>query len=413
MSGKLYTYPDNFRTQKIQIAAQYSGVKLEITEFVAGETNKCPDFLKKFPLGRVPAYENGDVKLFDTNAIAYYVGNEVTRGSNNEAEVLQWIGVADNEFLPSACTWVFPTLGIMQYNKQATEKAKQDVKALMEIVNNHLLTRTYLVGERITQADISMACTLNMLYKNVMDPDFRASFGNVNRWFVTLINQPEFKSVLGEVNLCTKMAQFDSKKFNEISGKPAKKEPTPKKPAEKKEKAAGDSKPAAAPAEPAPEKKKDPWADSPKPTFDMDAWKRCYSNEDAPVAWKYFMENFPKETYSIWRGKYQFPEQLKMSFMASNLIGGTFQRLEKMRKHAFAVVCVLEKDNKYDIDGIWVWLGDKLAFELCEDWKTDYESFEWTKLNLDDAAAVKTIKEFFACEGEFEGRNFVDGKMYK
>lgn len=44
-------------------------------------------------------------------------------------------------------------------------------------------------------------------------------FKIIFRWFVTLINQPQFKAVLGEVTLCTKMAQFDSKKYNEIHGK--------------------------------------------------------------------------------------------------------------------------------------------------------------------------------------------------
>ena len=43
----------------------------------------------------------------------------------------------------------------------------------------------------------------------VLEPQFRAPYVNVNRWFVTCINQPQFKAVLGEVSLCTKMAQFD------------------------------------------------------------------------------------------------------------------------------------------------------------------------------------------------------------
>uniref|UniRef100_H2ZJ30 Elongation factor 1-gamma n=1 Tax=Ciona savignyi TaxID=51511 RepID=H2ZJ30_CIOSA len=415
MDGTLYTYPDNFRAQKIQIAAKYSGVKLELAQFVAGQTNKSDEFLKKFPLGRVPAYENGDLKLFEANAIAYHVGNETTRGTGNESEVLQWIGVAENDLLPAACTWVYPTLGIMQYNKQATEKAKQDVKDILLVLNNRLLNFTYLVGERITQADITMACTLLMLYKHVMDPEFRAPFKNVNRWFTTLINQAEFKSVLGDVNLCVKMAQFDSKKFNEVSGKGGKKEPTPKKPAEKKEKAAGDSTPQNAVAPAVAEKRKDPWADAPKPSFDMDAWKRYYSNKESDESLQYFQEHFPKDTYSVWRGKYKYNGDLERSFMASNLIGGMFQRLEKLRKHAFASVCVFgeDKEKNLEIDGIWIWLGHELAFTLTEDWQIDYESFEWTKLEYNDNATQKMIKEFWAWEGDFDGRKFNSGKIYK
>lgn len=44
-----------------------------------------------------------------------------------------------------------------------------------------------------------------------MDPEFRAPFVNVTRWFVTCVNQPQFKAVLGDITLCEKMAQFDGK----------------------------------------------------------------------------------------------------------------------------------------------------------------------------------------------------------
>ena len=41
-------------------------------DFVFGETNKTPAFLKKFPLGKVPAFEGSDgVLLTESNAIAY------------------------------------------------------------------------------------------------------------------------------------------------------------------------------------------------------------------------------------------------------------------------------------------------------------------------------------------------------
>lgn len=81
------------------------------------------------------------------------------------------------------------------------------MKTALSILNSHLLTHTYLVGERITLADIIVACNLLNPYKYVLDPDYRKPFGNVNRWFNTLINQPEFKAVLGEVELCSKPAQ--------------------------------------------------------------------------------------------------------------------------------------------------------------------------------------------------------------
>ena len=61
----------------------------------------------------------------------------------------------------------------MQFNKQHTERAKEDVKKAMKVLNDHLLHNTYLVGERISLADIAVTCTLLQLYQHVMDPNFR------------------------------------------------------------------------------------------------------------------------------------------------------------------------------------------------------------------------------------------------
>lgn len=50
----LYTYPENFRAYKALIAAEFSGVKVNVaSDFEFGVTNKSDAFLKKFPYGQV------------------------------------------------------------------------------------------------------------------------------------------------------------------------------------------------------------------------------------------------------------------------------------------------------------------------------------------------------------------------
>merc|ERR1711872_125454 len=75
----------------------------------------------------------------------------------------------------------FPCMGIMQYNKSSTERAKEDIKAALNQLNTHLLTKTFLVGERISLADIAVCCTMINLFKLVLDPAFRKSYVNVTR----------------------------------------------------------------------------------------------------------------------------------------------------------------------------------------------------------------------------------------
>lgn len=112
-------------------------------------------------------------------------------------------------------------------------------------------------------------------------------------------------------------------------------------------------------------KQNDPFALMPKTSFNMDEFKRVYSNEDTvEKAIPYFWKNFDKENLSIWFCEYKFPEDLTKVFMTCNLVGGFFQRLEKLRKNAFASMCVFGEDNKNTITGIWVWRGQELAFEV-------------------------------------------------
>jgi len=428
VGGTLYTYPDNFRAFKVLIAAEYSGAKVKsCPNFVFGETNTTKEFLAKFPSGKVPAFESDDgLCLFESNAIAYFVANEQLRGGSDplaQSQILQWLNFADSDILPAACTWVFPCLGIMQFNKSATERAKEDVKKAMTALNDHLLHHTYLVGERVTLADIVVACTMLSLYQNVLDPGFRKPFGNVNRWFTTIINQPQVKKVVGAVALAEKMAQFDAKKFAETqkasgaggdSGKKEKKKADKPKPEPKKEKK--EATPAPAEEEPAlaPVKEKDPFAAIPKGNFDMDDFKRFYSNNDEDKSVPYFWEKFDKEHYSIWRCDYKYNDELTMVFMSCNLMGGMFQRLEKLRKNAFASMALFGENNNSTISGIWVWRGHDLAFELSPDWQIDYSSYDWKKLDADAAETKEMVNHYLCWTGsDAGGRAFNQGKIFK
>jgi len=222
-SGTLYAYSGSLQAAKIQIAAEYSGFQLQQGSFEFGKTNTSPDFLKKFPLGRVPVFESKDGHcLYETDAIAQFVSNAQLQGSSSaldQALVQQYVAFSNNEITPSACTWTFPCLGFKQYNKADTSAAQEHLKKMFTYLNDTLLTRTYLVGERATLADISLCCDLVCLYKMVLDPEFRAPYDNLNRWFMTCINQPQFKKVLGHVKLAEFMAQFDSKKYQEYHPK--------------------------------------------------------------------------------------------------------------------------------------------------------------------------------------------------
>lgn len=178
--------------------------------------------------------------MSESNAIAFYVANEQLRGKTDleRAQVLQWLSFADNELLPYASAWVFPLLGLVPYNKNTVVRAKEDTERTLTVLNNALLNNTFLVGERISLADIVVFSNLLSVYQHVLEPSVRQPFGNLNRWFNTILNQPQVLKVVKNFKLTDKAVEADPKKYAEFlaksGGGAAKKEQQPK--AEKKEK---------------------------------------------------------------------------------------------------------------------------------------------------------------------------------
>ncbi|CAF0952735.1 unnamed protein product [Adineta steineri] len=157
-----------------------------------------------------------------------------------------------------------------------------------------------------------------------------------------------------------------------------------------------------------------PSGSMPKPTFNMDEFKRVYSNEDTDKkAIPYFWNNFDKDHYSLWFCEYKYPEDLKQIFMTCNLVSGFYQRLEKLRKNAFASMCIFGENNNNTIAGIWVWRGHELAFGLSTDWRADFESYTWKRLSVDDENTKKLVNQYFLWEGEHNGKKFNQGKIFK
>jgi len=414
VAGTLYTYPESTRAVKVRVAAAYGGSELKVVEVSSGDKSHA----------QVPFFESSDkkVQLMDANAIAYYLANDQLRGSSTvqQAQVLQWVNYGSTDVYSAVASWVFPALSLVETTPQNLQRAKEDLKRVFSYLNEQLKTRTFLVGERLTLADVALAADLLLAYQHVADEKFRKAFSNTNRWFTTVVNQTNFRKVAGEVKLADRCAEFNAdayaknKKEIQAANKPAKQEkpkPEPKKAEpKKKEKEVEEEDDLAVREEP----KNDPFAAMPKGTFVMDEFKREYSNKDTlTVAIPYFWNNFDKECYSIWYCEYKYPEELTLTFMSSNLVGGMFQRIEKLRKNAFASMIVYGENNNNQIAGVWVWKGHELVFPLCQDWTTDYESYTWKKLNPADENDRKLVNQFLLWEGDLNGKKFSDGKIFK
>jgi len=374
------------------IAAAYSGSNVTVPDFEYGKTNTSPDFLKKFPLGKVPAFESNGVFLNESDAISQYVSNDALLGGDccaSRAAVQEYVSFTESEIVPSACTWVFPTLGFTQYNKQETENAMNHLRNCFAKLNNDLLTKTFLVGERITLADITLSTALVMLYVQVLDDKFRASYGNLNRWFLTCINQPNFKKVLGDIKLCETMAVFDKKRYAELQKKAdtkPKKEKKQEKPKEQK-----------AP-EPAKVVKVDLFADVPKSDFVLVEWKEKYGKGTVEESQQFFAEKFDDNAWSMWLGV-KDEETVDLECQVGSYVQGTLERLGGVRKHMHAMFLThkFERDDAtyFQHSALVISKGNTLIFNRDSDWQTDSCFFKWTKIECKEAREDMLKKYFY------------------
>ena len=130
------------------------------------------------------------------------------------------------------------------------------------------MINTYLVGERLTLADIFTTSIIARGFQFFFDKEWRAANPSITRWYETVYSQPIYKDVAGDLNFIEKA----------IPNVPPKKEEKPKEQAKKAPAAAAAKKPAKDEDEedeeedkPAP-KPKHPLEALPKASFVLDDW---------------------------------------------------------------------------------------------------------------------------------------------
>ncbi|KAI8637273.1 hypothetical protein BD408DRAFT_486323 [Parasitella parasitica] len=407
--GTIRSYLENPRVAKAQIAAELSGVEFNVEAFDLTK-DVTPEFLNKFPLGKIPAFESPVVNLFEASSIAYYAAaqkeNNPLLGSSaaEKAEIFQWVLFSENEINTNIGGWVYPLMGYGVYLKPSVDAATERTKRALLALNKVLQSKTYLVGEAITFADIALVTSLVLGFKTVFDKAFRADIKNVARYFTTVTNKAVFKKYLGEITLCETPLKFTPPKKEKKAAAAAPKEAAPKK-KEAAPKAAEDDPEAEAKPAPKPKSKLDLL---PPSKFIMDSWKREYSNNDTKDAIKWFWENFDQEGYSIWKVDYKYNDELTLTFMSNNLIGGFYARLERAHKYAFGSMIVRGENNNNTISGYFVIRGQEIPFEVSD--AADFTSYNFEKI---EPAQYEEKKDEFYKFLAWDFEDCVDGKVFK
>ncbi len=160
---RLYDFLPSGNGYKIRLLLTQIGMPFERIEIniLEGES-RSPEFLSKNPNGKIPVLEIGEnTYLAESNAILMYLseGTEfLPYDPFLKTQVLQWLffeQYSHEPFIATSRYWV-SILGKAEEYQEALQEKYERGYAALEVMENHLTEKTFLVGERYTIADIAL-----------------------------------------------------------------------------------------------------------------------------------------------------------------------------------------------------------------------------------------------------------------
>ncbi|WP_373050810.1 glutathione S-transferase family protein [Thalassovita aquimarina] len=198
MTIKLYCFGESGNSYKAALALQLSGLEWEpvFVDFFNGE-GRSPEYLQNVnELGEAPAMIDGDLKLSQSGVIQQYVSDKTGKfaGQTQEEkyEVLRWV-LWDNHKLSSQAGMTRFLMNFLSEDKRPAEVIgfmQGRLKAAYKTLDHHLEGRDWIVGDGITNADLS--CCGYLYYPEPFGFD-RADWPNIDRWLSNISDQPGWK----------------------------------------------------------------------------------------------------------------------------------------------------------------------------------------------------------------------------
>ncbi|KAI1073885.1 glutathione S-transferase [Whalleya microplaca] len=216
--GTIYSYPGNFRVDRAQVVAALNGLEVPLAEnFKMNETNKTPEFLAKFPMGKVPALECADgFCISEGAAIASYLASAGPKAAQllgsdpkTQARITEWSYFAENELVSNLLPPVImAVMKLAPFDEQAYGKHIASLERALKRIELALQGgKKYLVGEQLTLADVMVTGVLFPAAKFFIDAEMRKDTPNVVAYVQGIAGIPEFKKFFGDLVLCETRAK--------------------------------------------------------------------------------------------------------------------------------------------------------------------------------------------------------------
>jgi glutathione S-transferase len=191
---RLYDYLPSGNGYKVRLLLTQLGIEFERVELdiVKGET-RTPEFLGKFPNGRIPAVEFDDGRrLFESNALLWYFaeGTPFLPAARMErAEVLQWFCFEQYSHEPNIASlrYLVSHPELQDPRRALLDRMLRLGHEALAVMERHLGSREWFVGSHYSIADIALYAYTHVAHEGGYD---LAGYPAIRRWLERVRGEP-------------------------------------------------------------------------------------------------------------------------------------------------------------------------------------------------------------------------------
>ena len=198
MTIKLHCFGESGNAYKAALALELSGLDWEpvYVDFFGGQT-RTPEYRAEInEMGEAPVLVDGDFKTSQSGAIQAYVteksGKFGGKDRDENYEIFRWV-LWDNHKMSSQAgmtRFLMNFLPEQHRNPDVIAFCQGRLKAAYQTLDSHLKGRDWIVGDGMTNADLS--CCGYLFYPEPFGFD-RADWPHIDTWLTRISEQPGWK----------------------------------------------------------------------------------------------------------------------------------------------------------------------------------------------------------------------------
>lgn len=204
---KFYSFPPSPNVRKVSAVIAHLGIddiEHQLVNLARGE-HKSPDFLAINPMGKLPALADGrGFVLWESNAICQFLCERAgdtpfyPRDARTRADIARWL-------FWEASAWAQPVeilthenvrkpmLGVGEPDAARVKEGEDQFRPLATLLDEHLSTRKFLVGDTVTLADFVVGGAATYFERGRFPI---ADFVHLQAWWRRLNQVPAWKNTV-------------------------------------------------------------------------------------------------------------------------------------------------------------------------------------------------------------------------